>query len=99
MGVPGIICFMAILLGNYRRLGQLRKRARASQVANAKEFEQLFLMLSASLVAFCIAGAFLSVAYYPHIFVLSGLIVAATLVFEQAENGLVQGGEPAETVS
>ena len=99
LGIPGIFCLMAILLGNYRRLGQLRKRARGRPGPDAKAFDQLFLMLNASLVAFCIGGAFLSVAYYPHIFVLSGLIVAATLTYEQTEKRPGEGDESMEKVS
>lgn len=99
LGIPGIICLMAILVGNYRRLRRLRDRARGSPNSNAKTFEQLFLMLNASLVAFCIGGAFLSVAYYPHIFVLSGLIVAATLLFERMEIPESPNSKLAEKVS
>ena len=92
LGLPGIICLLAILIGNYRRLGKLSERARQGSVSNSREFEQLFLMLGGSLVAFCIGGAFLSVAYYPHIFLLSGLIVAATLVYERTETNASAGG-------
>ena len=99
LGLPGIICLLAILIGNYRRLGKLWERARRSSVSNSKEFEQLFLMLSGSLVAFCIGGAFLSVAYYPHIFVLSGLIVAATLIFERTEMDAAATGSSVEKKS
>ena len=92
LGLPGIMCLLAILIGNYRRLGRMFERARQGSVSNSREFEQLFLMLGGSLVAFCIGGAFLSVAYYPHIFLLSGLIVAATLVYERAETNASAGG-------
>ena len=84
LGIPGIVCFLSILLANYVRLNRLRSKARGSPVAELAEFSRVFLMLNASLVAFCIGGAFLSVAYYPHIFVLSGLIVAATFIYERA---------------
>ena len=99
LGLPGIICFLAILIGNYRRLRRLWERARQGSDSNSREFEQLFLMLGGSLVAFCIGGAFLSVAYYPHIFVLSGLIVAAALIFERTEMDAAATGSSVENKS
>ncbi|MEQ8205162.1 MAG: hypothetical protein RIA65_03220, partial [Woeseia sp.] len=82
LGIPGFVCLMALLFGNYRRLNRLRIRARGSPHPEVASFERLFLMLNAALISFCIGGAFLSVAYYPHIFVLSGIIVAATFAYE-----------------
>ena len=83
LGLPGIICLLLILIGNFRRLNRLKVEARGSPLETSDEYYTLFLMLSASLVGFCIGGAFLSVAYYPHIFVLSALAVAATFAYER----------------
>ena len=84
LGIPGIVCFLSILLANYVRLNRLRSKARGSPSEELADFPRLFLILNTSLIGFCIGGAFLSVAYYPHIFVLSGLVVAATLAYERA---------------
>ena len=44
-------------------------------------------MINASLIAFAVGGAFLSVAYYPHLYVLMGIFTASHFVFERlAEN-------------
>jgi len=83
LGIPGILCLLAILIGNFIRLNRMRIRARGSPNKNIAAFSQIFLMLNTSLVGFCIGGAFLSVAYYPHIFVLSGLIAAITFMYER----------------
>jgi O-antigen ligase len=83
LGIPGIVCFIGLLFINYRRLTRMWKEARGSP--EKKEFQQLFLMMSASLIAFCIGGAFLSVAYYPHIFVLSGLVAAAARIYANTD--------------
>jgi hypothetical protein len=50
-------------------------------------------MLSASLVGYAIGGAFLSVTYYPHMLVLSGLFVAATSIYEREREAMRKGGE------
>ena len=83
LGIPGIVCLLVLLIGNYRRLNQLRRKARVKPKSDATDFSLLFLILNTSLIAFCIGGAFLSVAYYPHIFVLCGLIVASTFIYER----------------
>lgn len=82
LGIPGITFFLAILIGNYIRLHRLFRSARERSSDESISHARLFLMLNASLVAFGVGGAFLSVAYYPHIFVLCGLIVCATYMFE-----------------
>lgn len=41
---------------------------------------RLLICTTTSLVAFAVAGAFLSVLYYPHLYVLSGIILAARTV-------------------
>jgi hypothetical protein len=40
----------------------------------------LLFMLSASMIGFAVAGAFLSAAYYPHVFVLTGLLCSARCI-------------------
>ncbi len=78
LGFPGLICMMTILLGNFIRLNRLHRETLQAPGSDQVDLARLFLMLNTSLVAFCIGGAFLSVAYYPHIFVLAGLVTAAT---------------------
>ena len=83
LGIPGFVCLMTILVGNMIRLGRLRKKAKRSPHKEIARFSYLFMNLNVSLIAYSIAGAFLSVAYYPHIFLLCGLIVATTFIFEK----------------
>jgi hypothetical protein len=45
-------------------------------LAQTLSYRQNLYMLSASFVGLAVAGAFLSVTYYPHIFVLNGLALA-----------------------
>lgn len=76
LGIPGITFLLAILIGNYLRNRRLMREAREKH----SELSKLFLMLNASLVAFAVGGAFLSVAYYPHLYVLAGLWTAAYFI-------------------
>jgi len=44
--------------------------------------EKLFTYLCCSMVGLAVSGAFLSCLYYPHIYVLGGMIVAANQIYE-----------------
>ena len=89
LGVPGIVFLLSILLTNIFRNRRLMKLARGSpDDPRQEEFARLFFMINGSMIAFCIAGAFLSVAYYPHLYVLTALCSASHLMYrnDQAEN-------------
>ena len=47
------------------------------------EFARLFFMINGSVIAFCIAGAFLSVTYYFHLYVLTALCSASHLMYRR----------------
>ena len=89
LGLPGIVFLLSILLANIFRNRRLMKLARGSpDDPRDAEFARLFFMINGSVIAYCIAGAFLSVAYYPHLYVLTALCSASHLMYQryQAEN-------------
>lgn len=84
LGLPGIVFLVSILLTNIVRNRRLMKQSRNTEDdPEAKEFARLFYMLNASVIAFCVAGAFLSVTYYPHLYVLTALCSAAHLMYKK----------------
>ena len=85
LALPGIIALLGLTFGNLlanRRVARSLDSVDAD--SNKRHFPKgparLLYMLSASMVGFALSGAFLSVAYYPHLFVLSGLMVSARCV-------------------
>jgi len=76
LGFPGLGLLLGFIVSNLvtnrRQAREFRKRSPDEQVEG-----RLLACLSASLLAYAIAGAFLSATYYPHMFVLGGLLVAA----------------------
>lgn len=84
LGIPGLICILVLVFGNIRDNNKLRSRllARAGPGSNASldESARLLDMLSAGMVGFAVAGAFLSAAYYPHVYVLTGLLISARVL-------------------
>jgi len=74
LGIPGIIFLIGILgsnlRGGERTLREMKTRLADRDVAN----RNLVIALNASLIGFAVGGAFLSATYYPHIYLLVGLL-------------------------
>ena len=85
LGIPGVVVLLGLIFGNLKANRRLM-RARDSTVDPKQRglFPQgpnrMLYLLSASMVGFAVCGAFLSVAYYPHMFVLTALMVSARAV-------------------
>jgi probable O-glycosylation ligase (exosortase A-associated) len=92
LGILGLLLLFKLVFGNFRSNVRLRKRlvqARAQGPPDrfAADIRTLNT-LNASILGFAVAGAFLSVTYYPHIFVLAGVGLALRRVIAE-EAGLV----------
>lgn len=74
LGIPGIIFLIGIIASNLLAgewtLREMKIRLTERDVNN----RNLLIALNASLVAFAVGGAFLSAAYYPHIYLLAALL-------------------------
>lgn len=85
LGIPGVVVLLGLIFGNLKANRRLM-RARDATVDPKQRglFPQgpnrMLYLLSASMVGFAVCGAFLSVAYYPHLFVLTALMVSARAV-------------------
>lgn len=74
LGLPGLI-FLLSIIGVNLVAGERTLRAIKSRRINQNPAGlNLVVALNASLIAFMVGGAFLSGAYYPHIYVLAGLL-------------------------
>ncbi len=83
LGFPGIIFFLSVILTNYARNQRNLRRARGSPDDESKNFAGLFIYMNAGFIGFCIAGAFLSVTYFPHLYMLAGLFTATQFVYRR----------------
>jgi probable O-glycosylation ligase (exosortase A-associated) len=83
LGVPGIALLLTFLGTNLvvtmKRGREVRKRGDPEAVTDAR----LLACVCVSLVAFAIAGAFLSALYYPHMAVLSALFVVSRRIVKE----------------
>jgi hypothetical protein len=76
-GVVGSIAILTLWILFFRMNARTRKYALASDGAGSRSFEySLAFGLNLAMVGYLTSGAFLSVLYYPHLWILLGLSVA-----------------------
>jgi putative inorganic carbon (HCO3(-)) transporter len=88
LGIPGFLCVVVLVFGNIRSNMRLRK-ALLSGAAPDNEPDRirtlrLLDMSNAAMVGFAVTGAFLSATYYPHIYVLTALLISARIFASRA---------------
>src|SRR5882672_12578150 len=89
-GVIGTLLFFGIAVAGWRDRARIRKRYRDTLSAGPppkvrKQLRTLYyltLSLDASLIAFLVTGAFISVLYYPHFWILTAFTVVVHRVFD-----------------
>ncbi len=84
LGVPGLVTLIGIVVIGVVTTMKVRRRLLESGTdppsRETEGLSALLFMLSASMIGFAVAGAFLSAAYYPHVFVLTGLLCSARCI-------------------
>lgn len=75
LGVPGLAMVLYFIITGLLANGRLARDLRDRHGPGTVE-AQLLASSSASLIAFAVAGAFLSALYYPHIYVMAGFQAA-----------------------
>jgi len=95
LGLPGLVCVLVLVFGSLRanRLLQQRLLARAgpTSLAQTESNVQMLFATSAAMLGFAAAGAFLSATYYPHLFVLSGILVSARAIVAKEADAAAAG--------
>ena len=104
LGLPGLVTILALVIGGVVATMTSRRRVLHSATdppgASREDMARMLHMLAASVVGFAVPGAFLSAAYYPHIFVLTGILVAAHSIVaasassERKANAVGRRGRP-----
>ena len=80
LGFPGLAVLLFLIFYNLAANRRLQHELKTLEPARAILASNLLACTSASMVAFAVAGAFLSAAYYPHVYVIAGLHAAARRV-------------------
>lgn len=84
LGPLGFACTLVLVFGNLSANSRLRRvllaREAAQPSGRLRELTRMLDMLNAGMVGFAVAGAFLSATYYPHMYVLSALLISARIL-------------------
>lgn len=94
LGIPGAIFAVGYIVWNLRRNSRTIRRLEKGPESVREAFRPLFVYLSASTVGLAVAGAFLSALYYPHIFIMGGLSLAAHLSYQRVLDERAKGDPP-----
>lgn len=89
LGVPGLILFVLLL---WSGLAALRRIARSAAAAGWDRVESLAQAFEGSLVAYLVAGFFLSQAYSAYLYITLGVITGFSLVIRAALKQQRSGG-------
>lgn len=87
LGFLGLLLLLRLVFGSAGANAKLRNRLTKQEKSDSVQQDaniRLLNNMTASVLGFAIAGAFLSVAYYPHVFVLGALLVVARLMVAES---------------
>lgn len=74
LGIPGIVFLLGIIFSNLIAGERMLREMRQGGAQRAPSGTNLMITLNASLIGFAVGAAFLSAAYYPHIYILAALL-------------------------
>jgi probable O-glycosylation ligase (exosortase A-associated) len=74
LGFPGIVFILGLIISNIVAGEQLLQQIRRGGDKNFLVEKHLVIALNASMIGFAIGGAFISAAYYPHLYILAALL-------------------------
>jgi putative inorganic carbon (HCO3(-)) transporter len=84
LGLPGLIFLLGIIGSNLAAGERLLRESKPRLANDDLGGQNLVVALNASLIAFMVGGAFLSGAYYPHIYVLAGLLECGRVICKKS---------------
>lgn len=94
LGIPGLLLFVAAIGTSLVGMLHLARRmSRRSKDPRAAEFGQMASYLALSLIAFCVGGFFLSMAYAPMLFVLFGMSIALDGAARRWQDAIASSGQ------
>lgn len=83
LGVPGITLLLTFIIWNLVANRRLLKEIGSSTSPELVTDRRLLAAVSASLLAYATGGTFLSATYYPHMYVLAGLLIVSRRVVRE----------------
>jgi putative inorganic carbon (hco3(-)) transporter len=79
-GFPGILTLLGLIVGNVVRNERVIRRLRVSAALREAPGISLIVAMQTALLGYAVGGMFLSGVFYPHLFVLAGLMESARFI-------------------
>ena len=79
-GFPGILVLLGLIIGNMVRNERVIRNLRSSRPPGEATNLSLMVAMQTALLGYAVGGMFLSGVFYPHLFVLAGLMQSARLI-------------------
>ena len=77
LGIPGLLVYLGLIVPNLWRNEKIIRSLKSRGASDSHHSDRrLFVCLNSSMIGFAVGGAFLSATYYPHVFVLAGVMEA-----------------------
>jgi putative inorganic carbon (HCO3(-)) transporter len=92
LGFLGLFTLLGLIIANLVVNGRASRIIKARAGPWSARGQALLASLSASMLAFAVAGAFLSAIYYPHLYVLAGCLVASRRILLEQETPVAVTG-------
>jgi len=95
MGFPGLFGLLFLIFYNLAANRTLAREIKARDPSGSRRDLRLLASSSAAMIAFATGGAFLSAVYYPHLYILAGLMTASRQVVRRREHAEPFADRPA----
>jgi len=94
LGFPGLLVVLGLIISNLVWNSRIIRSLETDNASiNHFSDKKLFICLNSSLIGFAVNAAFLSATYYPHLYILAGIMETARHSYrkrqENVENGLL----------
>ena len=86
LGIPGILVCLALILPNLVRNEKVMRILASKKDTEVRLLDKrLFVCLNSSMIGFAVGGVFLSAIYYPHLYVLAGLMEVGRYQYQRRQ--------------
>ncbi len=91
LGIVGVMLFFGMVIFNFKDLRLIRKLTKNRTGTGNKDpgfdYYNMSLAIECSMIAFLVSGAFISALYYPHLWIITGMILALKHVLVSKNGG------------
>jgi hypothetical protein len=83
LGIPGLTFLLSLLASNFIMLSRQTNLLKKLTKGSCENYKNLLNSLYASLLGLSVGGAFLSILYYPHLYLTVGLIGSGNYIVDK----------------